>query len=51
MADLVLARGDSLPATFRVTYKDMGDGTWALVGATGTADDAGLAAARAGNGL
>ena len=48
---LILGKGDVLPSTFRVTYKDMGDGTLALVAAVGSMDDAGLAAARQGNGI
>lgn len=31
MADKVLARDESLPSTLKIRYKDMGDGTWALV--------------------
>lgn len=31
MADIVLALGGSLPETVSFTYRDMGDGTWALV--------------------
>lgn len=42
MADLTPALGESLPPTFRPRYRDMGDGTWALVQAT---VDAAVAAA------
>jgi hypothetical protein len=31
MADIVVAVGESLPSTIVFTYRDMGDGTWALV--------------------
>jgi hypothetical protein len=31
MADIVLNVGGSLPTTVSFRYKDMGDGTWALV--------------------
>jgi hypothetical protein len=31
MADIVLSLGESLPITVSFRYKDMGDGTWALV--------------------
>ena len=31
MADIVRRQGEALPPTMRVRYKDMGDGTYALV--------------------
>jgi hypothetical protein len=31
MADIVLTQGQSLPETMQTTYKDLGDGTHALV--------------------